>query len=418
MREVMALVLAGGSGGRLSVLAAERAVSAVPFGGKYRIIDFVLSNCCHSGIRHVGVLTQHAPASLHDHIGSGRAWDLDGRDEGVFILQPFMTRDRAGWYRGGADAIAQNWDTIEESRAARVLVLSGDHVYKMDYRALIHAHARSGAAVTVAVVPIDPGESRRFGMVTTDGEGRVLAFDEKPERSDARLASMGVYLFETEVLREAARGRPVDVALDILRPLVAAGEHVHAHEFGGYWEDVGEIATFYRANLDLLMPDPRLLLHDARWPILTRDEERSPALFLPGADVEDSLIANGCRVAGRVRNSVLFPGVTVLPGAEIVDSVVMQDVGVSRSARIRRAIVDKFAHVGEGVAIGAGERSGDSALAWLDGLTLVGKDSVIPEGATVASEVVIGVGAGAADFARPLTPGTRIADRLATQGLV
>jgi glucose-1-phosphate adenylyltransferase len=414
----MALVLAGGSGERLSVLAAERAVSAVPFGGKYRIIDFALSNCCHSRFRHVGVLTQHAPASLHDHIGSGRAWDLDGREEGVFILQPFMTRDHAGWYRGGADAIAQNWDSIEESRSARVLVLSGDHVYKMDYRALVHAHERTGAAVTVAVIPVDPSQSRRFGMVTADPDGRVREFEEKPAHSEARLASMGIYLFETEVLREAVRGRPVDVALDILRPLVTAGERVQAHEFGGYWEDVGEIATYYRASLDLLKPDPRLLLHDARWPILTRDEERSPALFLPGADVQDSLIANGCRVAGRVRNSVLFPGVSVLPGAEIVDSVVMQDVGIARSARIQRAILDKYVRVGEGASIGAGERSDDPVHAWLDGLTLVGKDCVIPEEAVIGPQVVIGVGAGPADFTSALAPGTRIADRLATQGLV
>jgi glucose-1-phosphate adenylyltransferase len=414
----MALVLAGGSGERLSVLAAERAVSAVPFGGKYRIIDFALSNCCHSRFRHVGVLTQHAPASLHDHIGSGRAWDLDGREEGVFILQPFMTRDHAGWYRGGADAIAQNWDSIEESRSDRVLVLSGDHVYKMDYRALVHAHERTSAAVTVAVIPVDPSQSRRFGMVTADDDGRVRSFEEKPETSEARLASMGIYLFETEVLREAVRGRPVDVALDILRPLVAAGERVQAHEFGGYWEDVGEVATYYRASLDLLKPDPRLLLHDARWPILTRDEERPPALFLPGADVQDSLIANGCRVAGRVRNSVLFPGVSVLPGAEIVDSVVMQDVGIARSVRVQRAILDKFVRVGEGAAIGGGDRSADPAHAWLDGLTLVGKDSVIPEDAVIGPQVVIGVGAGPADFPGPLVPGTRIADRLATQGLV
>jgi glucose-1-phosphate adenylyltransferase len=419
VREVMALVLAGGGGERLSVLAAERAVSAVPFGGKYRIIDFVLSNCCHSDVRRVGVLTQHAPASLHDHIGSGRAWDLDGREEGVTILQPFLTRAHAGWYRGTADALAQNWDTIEESHADRVLVLSGDHVYKMDYRALLHAHERAEAAVTVAVVAVDPGRSRRFGMVTADEEGRVRKFEEKPAHTDARLASMGIYLFESEVLREAVRGRPVDVALDVLRPLVEAGERVHAFEFDGYWEDVGEIATYYRTSLDLLRSEPRLLLHDARWPILTRDEERPPVLFLPGADAEDSLIANGCRVAGRVRNSVLFPGVTVQPGAEIVDSVVMQDSLVARSARVQRAILDKFVRVGEGAAVGAGEPSRDPEYAWLGGLTLVGKDAVIPEQAVVSPQVVIGVGAGPSDFAGgSLRPGTRIPDRLATQGLV
>ncbi len=415
----MALVLAGGGGERLSVLAAERAVSAVPFGGKYRIIDFTLSNCCHSGVHRVGVLTQHAPASLHDHIGSGRAWDLDGREQGVVILQPYLTRDHAGWYRGTADALAQNWDAIEDAGVDRVLVLSGDHVYKMDYRALAHLHERSNAAVTIAVLPVAPERSRRFGMVTTDEGSRVVGFEEKPERTEARLASMGVYLFEAAVLREALRGRPVDLALDVLRPLVNAGEHVHVCEFDGYWEDVGEIATYYRASLDLLRPSPRLLLHDAGWPILTRDEERPPVLLLTGADVQDSLVANGCRVAGRVRDSVLFPGVTVQAGAEVVESVLMQDVLVGRGARVQRAILDKFVRVGAGAALGDGERSGDTTLAWLDGLTLVGKDAAIPDGTRIGPQVVVGVGAAGSDFgAGALPPGTRIADRVATQDLV
>jgi glucose-1-phosphate adenylyltransferase len=415
----MALVLAGGGGERLSVLAAERAVSAVPFGGKYRIIDFTLSNCCHSGVKRVGVLTQHAPASLHDHIGSGRAWDLDGREQGVFILQPYLTQNQAGWYRGTADALAQNWDAIEEAGVEHVLVLSGDHVYKMDYRSLVHLHETSHAGVTIAVLPVAPDRSRRFGMVTTDGGSRVVRFEEKPERTDASLASMGIYLFETSVLREALSVRPVDLALDVLRPLVEAGEHVHACEFDGYWEDVGEIATLYRASLDLLQASPRLLLHDARWPILTRDEERPPVLLLPGADVQDSLVANGCRVAGRVRNSVLFPGVTVQPGAEVVDSILMQDTIVGRGARVRGAIIDKFVRLGVGAVVGEGERSGDPTLAWLAGLTLVGKDAAIPDGARIGPEVVVGVGATGADLGDgALPPGTRIADRVATQDLV
>jgi glucose-1-phosphate adenylyltransferase len=415
----MALVLAGGSGERLSVLAAERAVSAVPFGGKYRIIDFALSNCCHSGVHRLGVLTQHAPTSLHDHISSGRVWDLDGRETGVVILQPFLTRDHAGWYQGTADAIAQNWDVIEDSRAARVLVLSGDHVYKMDYRSLLEVHEGFEAAVTMAVLPVSPDQSRRFGMVTTDAYGQATRFEEKPEHTDARLASMGVYLFESEVLREALRGRPVDLAVDVLRPLVHAGERVQTWEYNGYWEDVGVISAYHRANLALLQPEPRLVLHDARWPILTRDEERPPVLILPGADVQDSLVANGCRIAGRVRNSVLFPGATVQAGAEVVDSVVMQDAIVGRGSRVHRAILDKFVRVGEGAALGIGERSSDPALAWLDGLTLVGKDAVIPEGAVVAPQVVVGVGAADEDFGSgTLPPGTRIADRVATQDLV
>ncbi len=418
MRDVLAMVLAGGSGERLSVLAAERAVSAVPFGGKYRVIDFTLSNVCHSGVRRVGVLTQHSPASLHDHIGSGRTWDLDGREPGVVILQPYLTRESARWYRGTADALALNWDAIEDSRAGRVLVLSGDHVYKMDYRALLHPHEQAKAAVTIAVLPVGAERTRRFGMVTTDAAGRVVRFEEKPSRTDARLASMGVYLFETAVLREALRGHPVDLAVDVLKPLVAAGERVQTCLFEGYWEDVGEVATYYRASLDLLKPEPRLQLRDPRWPVLTRDEERPPVLLLPGADVAGSLVANGCRVAGTVRNSVLFPGVTVQPGAEVVDSVVLLDATIEAGARVERAILDKFARIGEGARVGGGERANDPALAWLDGLTLVGKDAAVPAGARIGAQVVVGVGAGEGDFGgAPLGPGARIADRAATAGL-
>jgi len=298
-------------------------------------------------------------------------------------------------------------------------VLSGDHVYKMDYRALVHPHERARAAVTVAVLPVGPDRARRFGMITADADGRVTHFEEKPARTEARLASMGVYLFETDVLREVLRDGPVDLALDVLRSLVKAGERVQACPFEGYWEDVGEVATYYQASLDLLRPEPRLQLHDARWPILSRDEERPPVLLLPGADVQDSLVANGCRVAGRVRNSILFPGVMVQPGAEIVDSIVMLDVLVGRGARVRRAILDKFVRVGEGAEIGVGAPSDDPGLAWLDGLTLVGKDALIPPGARIGPQVVVGVGAGDRDFAEePLAPGARIADRMATQGLV
>jgi glucose-1-phosphate adenylyltransferase len=419
MPDVMAMVLSGGGGERLGVLSAERAVSAVPFGGKYRIIDFVLSNCCHSGIVAVGVLTQHAPTSLHDHIGSGRPWDLDRRDGGVLILQPYLTRDRAGWYRGTADAVAQNWDTIEQARVSRVLVLSGDHVCKMDYRSLLLAHEQRSAAVTLAVTPVAPEESYRFGMVRMDRDYRIRQLEEKPAKSDLRNASMGIYVFETDVLREAMHSQPRDFVLDVLRPLISAGERVYAYEFTDYWEDVGTIEAFYRANRELLSPDSRLQMSDQRWPVLTRDEERPPVLLLPGADVECSLIANGCRIAGRVRNSVLFPGVNVLAGADIVDSVVMADVVVGRGASVANAILDKYTRVGEGAEVGTGEPVDRPELAWLAGLTLVGKDAVIPDGARVGRQVVLGVGASPSDFAAAeLRPGARTPDRQPNEGLV
>ena len=398
MSQLMGLVLSGGGGERLSVLTTERAVSAVPFGGKYRIIDFVLSNCCHSGLEQLGILTQHAPISLHDHIGSGRAWDLDRRVGGVLVLQPYQTRSHAGWYRGTADAIAQNWDLINERKPARVLVLSGDHVYRMDYRALMRTHEQRRAALTMAVTRVPPDQSWRFGMARLDRDGRMLSLVEKPETSEAPFASMGIYLFERQALAERLAGKPVDLVLDIVRPMLEEGARVFAHEFDGYWEDVGTIRSFYQANLELLRPLPKFALYDARWPILTRDEERPPVLMLDGAEVENALVANGCRIGGRVVNSVLFPGVRVERGAEIRDSVVMADTVVEAGARIDRAIVDKYVRVGEGVELGCGDRPDESRLDWLGGLVLVGKDSTLPAGLRVGRSSVIGVGARPGNF--------------------
>jgi glucose-1-phosphate adenylyltransferase len=402
----MALVLAGGRGASLSVLSAERAESALPFGGKYRVVDFVLSNCCHSGIVRVGVLTQHAPTSLHDHIGSGRPWDLDRRDARVFILQPFLTRESSGWYRGTADALAQNHELIEESRVRRVLVLPGDHVYKMDYRALANTHEERGARVTIAVAEVRAEETRRFGMVTLAEGDRVVALDEKPPATSSRLASMGVALFEADVLREALEKKPVDITLDVLRPMIQSGERIFAHRFQGYWEDVGTLAAYYRANLDLLDPEPGLRLADPVWPILTRDEERPPVLVLAGATLEGSLVANGCRVAGTVRRSILFPGVTVEPGAEVTSSVVLADAWIGPGARLDRSILDKHSWIGAGSKVGLGARSAQEPL------TLLGKYARVPEQSEVGRGAVLGVGAGPQDFhERRIEPGTRVPDR-------
>lgn len=412
MQNVMALVLSGGGGERLGVLSAERAVSALPFGGKYRVIDFSLSNCCHSGIDRVGVLAQHAPASLNDHIGAGRPWDLDRRGGGVVILQPYQTRSHAGWYRGTADAITQNWDYLEERRPERVLVLSGDHVYRMDYRALFLAHEQRGASVTMAVTRVPADQSRRFGMVTTDKGGRVRTIEEKPERSTSQSANMGVYVFEFDVLGEMLRTRPVDLVLDVLRPLVDAGERVYAHEFGGYWEDVGTVASYYRASMELVRPEARFQLHDARWPILTRDEERPAALVSDAAEIEDSLIANGCRIDGTVRRSILFPGVRVAAGAVVSDAVVLADTRIEADSRVERAILDKYVRVGEGAVVGDGDEPGPLELNWLGGLVLVGKDTWIPPGGRVQRPASLGVGGRYEDFVQGVvTPGTIVPNR-------
>lgn len=392
MRDVLALILSGGGGERMGVLCAERAVSALPFGGHYRVIDFVLSNCCHSGVDQLAVLAQHAPVSLNDHIGAGRPWDLDRRSGGVVILQPYQTRSHAGWYRGTADAIAQNWDWIEERRPERILVLSGDHVVRMDYRPLVAAHLQREAAVTVAVTRVPADEAHRFGMVHVERSGRIKSLEEKPARTDAALANMGIYLFEFDRLSELLRSRPVDLVLDMLRPQVAAGQRVFAHEFTGYWEDVGTVGSYYRANLELVRSQPRLALHDARWPILTRDEERAPVWLGEHAQVEDALVANGCRIEGRVSRSILFPGVTVGPGAVVSESVVMADTSIEGGASVEHAILDKYVRVGPGAQVGAGPPAGIPDLEWLGGLCLVGKDTWVPENGRILRPSSMGVG--------------------------
>ena len=418
MRPIVGLVLAGGGGEALSVLTTERAVSAVPFGGKYRVIDYVLSNCCHSEITRLGVLTQHAPASLHDHIGAGRPWGFDQRGGGVHILQPFLTRSDAQWYQGTAHAIARNWDLIEELGAARVLVLSGDQVYRMDYRRMLLAHERRAATATLAVTRVPPEESRRFGMVRFDFDGRVTRLEEKPHRTDSTHASMGVYLFETAALGDLLRSHPADLVEGVLAPMLQAGEGVYAWEFDGYWEDVGTVASYYRSNLELVAPNPRLELHNPRWPVLTRDEERPPVNLRDSADVEESLIANGCRVAGRVRRSVLFPGVVVERGAEVSDSIVLPDVHVGRGAKLDRVILDKHAVVGDGAVVGWGEAPRAPAHAWLGGLTLIGKDAQVPDGARVGRGVVIGIHACFDGLHLEVPAGTTLPSREWYEGVV
>jgi len=414
---MVALVLAGGGGEALSVLTTERAVSAVPFGGKYRVIDFVLSNCSHSEIAEIGVLTQHAPASLHDHIGAGRPWGFDHRSGGVQLMQPYLTRSESEWYLGTAHAIARNWDRVEALGASRVLVVSGDQVYRMDYRRMLMMHERRRATVTLAVTRVPPQESGRFGMVRFGADGRVTELQEKPRQTRAAHASMGVYLFETAALRELMQERPADMVVDVLVPLLEAGESVHAHEFVGYWEDVGTVASYYRANLELVAPTPRLELHNPRWPVLTRDEERPPVNLREGADVEDSLLANGCRVAGRVRRSVIFPGTVVEPGAEVSDSIVFQDGVIGRGAVVSRSILDKHTIVGERAVVGWGDPPGDPAHAWLDGLTLIGKDAHIPEGARIGRGVVVGLNASFDGHGGEVPAGTTLPTRVWYEGI-
>ncbi len=403
-----AFVMAGGLGSRLCLLSERRAKPAVPFGGKYRIIDFTLSNCVNSGIYDVGVLTQYRPISLNQHIGTGRPWDLDRTRGGVHVLQPSLGSVESDWYQGTADAIYRNLIHLRRRRIEQVLVLSGDHVYKMDYNVLYAFHRASGASVTVAVTEVPAESVSSFGILEADRAGRVVGFKEKPRRADSRLASMGIYLFDRDSLIKwlnedaSTPGTGHDFGKDILPRLVARGEPVFAYRFGDYWQDVGTLDSYYRTNLDFLADRPPLDLADPDWVIHTQSADRPPVRFARGGRVERSFVANGCRIAGRVEHSMLFPGVTVEPGAVVRDSIVMHDTIVGREAVVDHAILDKEVRVGAGAVVGHGE-AGVPNRACPDhlssGLLVVGKGTRLPEGLEVGRNARIGAGVVERDFA-------------------
>ena len=394
-----AFILAGGMGSRLCLLSERRAKPAVPFGGKYRIIDFTLSNCVNSGIDDIGMLTQYRPTSLHEHIGTGRPWDLDRSRGGNQILQPSLGTVRSDWYHGTADAIFRNLVHLRRRRIEEVLVLSGDHVYKMDYNVLYAFHAASGAGATVAVTEVPEHAVSGFGILEADPTGRVTGFQEKPRRASSRLASMGVYLFDRDCLiRWLVEDAELSVSShdfgkDLLPRLVARGEPVYAYRFPDYWQDVGTLDSYYESNLAFLAMPPPLNLDDPDWVIHTQSADRPPVRFEHGARVERSMIANGCVVQGRVERSVLFPGVTVSRGAEVLDSIVMHDTFVGPGGRLDRAIVDKDVIIAEGARVGTGDGSIPNRACpehLSSGLVVIGKGARLPAGLTVGRNARIG----------------------------
>jgi glucose-1-phosphate adenylyltransferase len=399
---VVTLILAGGEGERLSILSQVRAKPGVPFGGKYRIIDFALSNVVNSGLTDVGILTQYAPRSLIDHIGVGRPWDLDRSRGGVALLQPFIGRGRArDWYRGTADAVLQNLDFLDDRDPELVLVLAGDHVYKMDYRPFLALHRETDAEVTCAVRTVPIEEAHRFGILAVDGEGRVTAFVEKPDAPPSNLVSMGVYVFSWPALRDVLTADRADFGRDVLPWMVADGRRVHAYEFGGYWQDVGTVESYWRTSLDLLSDDPGIELNDLGWLIYTKSEERPPARFGPEAVVSRSMISHGCVIDGRVEHSVLSPGVHVAAGASVRDSIVMFDADIGPGAVLDSAIVDKEATIGADARIGTGDdlrANRDEPERLASGITLVGKRARVPAGIEVGRNCRIDPGAVERDF--------------------
>lgn len=397
-----AVILAGGEGSRLGVLTAKRAKPAVPFAGKYRIIDFALSNCVNSGIFDVLVLTQYRPHSLNEHIGLGRPWDLDRTfTGGVQILQPFQGRQDTDWYAGTADAVTQNINFIRRGHPEDILILSGDHIYEMEYDLLLRYHEEHEADATVAVIRVPMDEAPRYGIMATDDQFRIVDFVEKPSAPPGNLANMGVYAFklgllEDLLLEDAARSDSRhDFGYNIIPRMLELNKKVMAYPFDGYWIDVGTVDAYWEAHMDLLTVPPSLNLNDRSWVIHTRSEERPPVQIQQGASVVDSLITDGSIVCegAQVVRSVLSPGVYVGPGARIIESIVLTDSYIERDAVIERAIVDKGVVVGQGARVGQ-RLDGDKL-----GIACVGKNSTVPPGFTVEHSVVLGTDLLAEDVA-------------------
>ncbi|HLL79035.1 MAG TPA: glucose-1-phosphate adenylyltransferase [Ktedonobacteraceae bacterium] len=431
MSKVLAVILAGGQGERLSLLSHKRAKPAVPFAGKYRIIDFALSNCVNSGITDVAVLTQYRPHSLHDHIGVGKPWDLDRQQGGVRLLQPYMGRQESDWYSGTADAVYQNLSSIMETRCDYVLILAGDHIYRMDYGPMIAFHQQHGAAATLGAVMVPLEEGHRFGILETDAEARVVSFEEKPKQPRGTLGSMGIYVFDRDtlirVLTEDARpaesgGTPTqhDFGHNIIPSMVARGERVYAYPFTGYWQDVGTIQSYWEAHMALLSDRPAFDLYDPSWVIHTRSEERPPAHLRSGAQVINSLISHGCIIAGKVERSVLSPGVIVEEGAVVRDSILLFDSVIGAHSIVDHAILDKEVIVGKHCEIGYGDDMTPNKLepSRLDtGITLIGKRAHLPDDLKVGRNCKIGADLRPEDFTSDTLPsGETIEDRTFAHG--
>lgn len=431
MSKVLAVIMAGGQGERLSLLSHKRAKPAVPFAGKYRIIDFALSNCVNSGIADVAVLTQYRPHSLHDHIGIGKPWDLDRQKGGIRLLQPYIGRQESDWYQGTADAVYQNLDFIVESRCDYVLVLAGDHIYRMDYGPMIAFHQQQRADVTLGAVIVPIEEGHRFGILETDVERRILSFEEKPKEPRGTLGSMGIYVFSretlTRVLREDAQPMQADSSPsqhdfghNIIPAMMARDERVYAYPFTGYWQDVGTVQSYWEAHMELLGDRPPFDLYDPSWVIHTRSEERPPAHIRSGAQVVSSLISHGCILKGRVEHSVLSPGVIVEEGAVVRDSILLFNTIIGAGSVIDRAILDKEVVVGKNCQIGFGDDLTPNKLepTRLDtGITLIGKRAHLPDNLKVGRNCKIGTDLRPEDFPTDtLASGETVEDRSFAHG--
>ena len=364
-RECIAMLLAGGQGSRLYELTVSTAKPAVSFGGKYRIIDFPLTNCIHSGIDTVGVLTQYQPLALNEYIGNGAPWDLDRMRGGLAVLPPYQGMKHSDWYKGTANAIYQNIAFIKKYAPDDVLILSGDHIYKMDYSKMLAQHKATGAACTVATITVPMSEASRFGICNTREDGSIYEFEEKPKAPKNNQASMGIYIFSTDTLisyLEADEADPAssnDFGKNIIPALLANGEKLYSYAFSGYWKDVGTIGSLWEANMDLLGEDPEFCLKDQNFRIYSRNFARPPQTVGSEAVIENALISEGCVIEGTVKDSVLSGGVVIEEGAEVYHSVLMSDVVVKKGAKVYYSIVDSSSEISSGAVVGSPDADRD-----------------------------------------------------------
>ncbi|MGT2949317.1 glucose-1-phosphate adenylyltransferase [Streptococcus devriesei] len=355
--EMLALILAGGQGTRLGKLTQSIAKPAVQFGGRYRIIDFALSNCANSGINNVGVITQYQPLALNNHIGNGSSWGLDGIDSGTTVLQPYSATEGNRWFQGTSHAIYQNIDYIDGINPEYVLILSGDHIYKMDYDDMLQTHKDNMASLTVAVIDVPLKEASRFGIMNTDSNDRIVEFEEKPKEPKSTKASMGVYIFNWDRLRTMlvdAEKNNIDMSdfgQNVIPAYLESGERVYTYNFKGYWKDVGTIESLWEANMEYIGEDNELHSRDRSWKIYSRNLIAPPNFITDEADVKDSLVVDGCFVSGKVEHSILSTNVQVREGAEIKDSFIMSGAVIGEGAKITRAIIGEGAKIGEGVEV-------------------------------------------------------------------
>ena len=394
-KEMIAMLLAGGQGSRLGVLTAKVAKPAVAFGGKYRIIDFPLSNCINSGVDTVGVLTQYQPLRLNTHIGIGIPWDLDRNVGGVSILPPYEKSTSSEWYTGTANAIYQNLDYMESFNPDYVLILSGDHIYKMDYEVMLDFHKANHADVTIAAMPVPIEEASRFGIVITDDNKQITEFEEKPAHPRSNLASMGIYIFSWPVLKEALIALSEEPGCDFGKHIIPhchkQGKRMFAYEYNGYWKDVGTLSSYWEANMELIDIIPEFNLYEEFWQIYTRSDSIPPQYVAEDASISRCIIGDGAEIHGKLENCVVGSGVIIEQGAVVKDSIIMKDVVIGPGCVIDKAIIAEGAQIGEHVIMGIGSNAPNKFRPdiYNSGLVTVGENSVIPEGIQIGKNTAI-----------------------------